>query len=197
MKVYKLTGDFDKYNTCNVDRNRCQQYRRAKGLADISGSEMSLNLDGKPLKDVWWPRTMMLDDDPPRPVGDYVYHWVKTGLVLERRAIETLKPIMGPVEVLPLICDFGDYWAVNVLTTLDCVDYETSRFVRFQQRDPNVIPRIMYFEKYAFFPEKIVDNHIFRIPDQVRSVLFVDDVFVSTVKQLGITGFDFTLVWEG
>ena len=116
---------------------------------------------------------------------------------MRREAIEKIRSVLGNFELLSLDCDFGDYWAINVLDVLDCIDYENAEFVRFSKKNENEIPRIMTFIKYAFHLEKLRNNHIFKVIDCPKAAIFVDDVFVKEVAKHNITGFKFKLVWEG
>lgn len=184
MKYYKISGDFDHYDTCDI--------HIAHG---IPLSLHMVDLDGSVQGDKWLPRIMVRHKD--HPLGDYVDCLSGDILILTDSAIELLRPVMGKFEKLQLFSNYEkSYTAVNVLTVLNCVDYEKSEYIRFPQTDPNIIPRIMMFDRYVFRLDAIKNHHIFRIIDEPKSALFVDDVFVSEVENLGITGFMFKQVWD-
>ena len=187
MVIYEIKGDFDHYDTCHVDVYACIPLWKG-------GYDFAPTLDGSVQGDSWWPRVMKRDND--HPLGSYVSCLQGGILILERKALALLRPIMGDVEVLPIICDFGDYIIANVLTVIDCIDYEKSKYIRYNQIDPKVVPRIMCFENYAFHPEAIQNRHIFRTTEEPSSCIFVDDVFVDKVNAVGLTGFKFKKVWE-
>lgn len=188
MVIYSVSADFDNFDSCLIDYEACAKVHPGKHY------EFLIQLDGTPQKDTWWPRKMVRDND--LPLGDYISKLSSDVMIMQRKAIKQLASIMGNIEILPLDCDFGDYWAINILDVLDCIDYEKSEFVRFPATTgPN--PRIMKFLQFAFLPEKIQGHHVFKIVDQPKSHIFVDDVFVEEVRKNSITGFEFIPVWEG
>ena len=190
MRVYSISGDFDNYDACEIDFVAC-----AKKHPDIADYDMRFNLEGVSVTSTWWPRKMKRYND--HPLGDYVSKLTNDVLILERQAISKLSFVLGNIEILPLDCNFGDYWAVNILDVLDCIDYEKAEFKCFSKRNEYDKPRIMRFIKFAFHSEKIMDHHVFKIVDQPQSHVFVDDVFVKEVAKHNIAGFKFKLVWEG
>ena len=192
MKVYKIRGDFDCYDACGIDRAASRKVNMLP--ASMPDWELSFDLGGMEQGESWWPRVMERYSE--KPLGDYISCLVGDVIILERQAIEKLKPVMGKVEVLPLICDFGDYWGVNPLTVLDCIDYDAAKFKLFEPPKPNERPRIMRFIEYAFRPDVVQGYHMFRTVDQRKSCVFVDEVFVNAVEKNRITGFKFDLVWS-
>ena len=185
MRIYELINDLENYDYCKyagyykdgVFENRIEFIR-------LDGTRQGLN---------WYPRVMKRANE--KPVGDNISCLSPGFIILSRHALTPLSPLLGNIEELSLMCDFGDYVVINVLDVLDCVDYDSSKFIRFSQQDPNILPRIMRFEEYAFFPERIGNHHIFKIPDESNTHIFVDDVFFNAVKEHNITGFDFIQVW--
>ena len=112
--------------------------------------------------------------------------------VFSRRALDYLKPLIAPhVEVLPLSFDEGEFFAINVITVLDAVDYQNSVYKTF--RDGK---RIMSFKKYAFHESIVAGVPIFKISDERVRYAFVSDEFKQIVEQNKLTGFVFRLVWE-
>lgn len=188
MKVYKISADFAHYDSCKIDYAACAHKHQ------FDENELLIDFDGTPQAKSWWPRIMVRNHD--NPLGDYVNKISSDVIILERKAIEKLRDIMGKVEILPLECDFGDYWAINVLAVLECIDREKSMYKTFSKSLRNGRPKIMRFIKYAFLQEVICGHHIFKNADEPKSAIFVDEVFVNTVNEHGITGFKFDLVWE-
>lgn len=191
MKIYSVRLDYDNYDACRIDYEAC-----ALEHSDIEDYDMMFNMDGSSKKDSWWPRIIKRYNDNPQ-LGDYTAT-TSSGetMIIERKAIEKLKPLMGNIEVLPLKCDFGDYWAINVLDVLKCIDYEESEFMLLSDEIQDGRPRIMYFEKYSFKPDAIKGFNIFKIIDAPMSGIFANEVFVNAVKENAITGFEFKLLWE-
>lgn len=188
MKVYSLKADFDNYDVCHVDYDYCAKFH------SFGENELLISFDGTSKKDGWWPRRMFRENE--KKLGDYISKIGSDVIIMRKKSIEMLEPVMGNIEVLPLDCDFGDYWAINVLDVLDCIDYEKSKFKRFPQTPTNPNPRIMLFEEFAFVKEAIQGHHVFKIKDQPKSHMFVDDLFVEMVERNAISGMKFIPVWE-
>ncbi len=189
MKIYKLSADFDNYDACGIDYAACSKKYGIKEDYD-----MNIALDGSSVADSWWPRIMKRYNDA--PLADYISKLSSDVIIMRRESIEKIEHLFCNYEILPLICDFGDYWAINIMDVLDCVDYEHSEFKRFPQSTTKGTPRIMRFIKFAFIPDKLCGFHVFKIPDLPKAHIFVDEVFVNEVSKCNITGFDFKLVWE-
>lgn len=185
MKIYSVHGDFDHYDTCSLDQVACRAEHPFMEAYDLYP-----NLDGTRQGDKWWPRYFTRSQE--YPLGRYISMLTNDILIMERQAITEILPVLGEVEILPIICDFGDYCAVNILTVLDAFDRENSVYVPFRH-DPN---RIMMFKKFAFFQSAIQNHHIFKIREATKTYIFVDDIFVHEVEKHNITGFRFVLEWE-
>lgn len=102
--------------------------------------------------------------------------------VFSERAINALNDLIkDSVEYLPFICPGKDkFWGVNVLKTVDCIDYDNSKVVRFRDG------KIMTFEKYVFKKDKLKDSQIFKIPDINNSAVFVSEKLINKVKEAGL-----------
>ena len=174
MKIWKLEYDVNNY----------EAFIPEAGLFAID------DFDGTSQKEGWQPMKMVPADPKEHlPFGDAAY---LTTPMYSRRALEVLLPLMGDsVEILPMLCDEGDYSAVNVIDVIDAIDYEKSKFERFKCSG-----RIMCFDKYAFVPEKVAGKHIFKIVDHPKSNSFVSDEFMQVVEKNGLTGFKSELVWD-
>ena len=186
MVIYEVNADHDKFDACQIDYDA-----KRNGLPF---DEIPFRLDGTSRLASWSPFKISRYDE--LPLGDYISKLSGDVMIMEKKAIDKLRPIMGNIEILPLLCDFGDYWAINVITVLECINYEKSQFKTFPTGSRNGRPRIMQFEKYEFIPDEVNGYHIFKIADKPKSSIFVDDVFVKAVDENGITGFKFDLVWE-
>lgn len=112
--------------------------------------------------------------------------------LLSDRAKGCLADLMeGRAELLP--ADFGGQrlWLVNVWTLPDCIDYERSVF--------EVLPStgaIHGFREYQFREEAIRGLDIFRIRDELRFRPCVSDRFVERVRECGLVGLEFELIWD-
>lgn len=112
--------------------------------------------------------------------------------VFDEKAINVLKCFLDKnAEILPLECNVGKFYAINVIRVLDCVDYEKSIFKTF--RDGK---RIMRFSKYCFNINEVLKEDLFKIKDEKLKRPFVSDNFKDVVTKSGLTGFEFELVWD-
>ncbi|MDX2273163.1 MAG: hypothetical protein NW237_14610 [Cyanobacteriota bacterium] len=94
-------------------------------------------------------------------------------------------------ELLPLQPCFGAYFAYHFTSSCDCLDEQNSEFRTLPSGSPIEIL------KHSFFPSKIGDLQIFRIPHkQFRYSIYVSDQFVELVRQHHLTGFKFDKVWS-
>ena len=112
--------------------------------------------------------------------------------VFDEEAVCALRNlIIGNAEILPLDCEEGSFFAINVTRVLDCVNYEKSLYKTF--RDGK---RIMRFTKYVFEEEKIKGVNLFKIKDEPLKRPFVSDEFRNRVITNNLTGFKFELAWD-
>lgn len=112
--------------------------------------------------------------------------------VFDKVAVNTMKSLISKsVEILPLLCEDGEFFAINVINVIDCIDYDNSSYEMYDHGK-----RIMCFNKYAFIEEKVKGKHIFKIIDEPRRSPFVSDEFKKLVEESNLTGFKFVLVWD-
>ena len=115
--------------------------------------------------------------------------WMSSAPVLSKKAVAALEPLIGQhCEILPLIELRGKpYYALNVLTTVDCLDNAASDIL-YATDDPS---HILAINSYKFIEDKLPLNiPIFKIPDDVGCV-FVTRTFIDTVIQHGLRGASF------
>ena len=109
--------------------------------------------------------------------------------VFDAKALEILRPVIEPnAEVLPLDCPDGQYYAINGLAVLDCLDAQRSEIVRISTG------RIMDILKYVFLPERIGDANIFKVCEMPLRKVFVSELFKSTVEENGLKGLNFVKI---
>ncbi|EJO5347965.1 MULTISPECIES: imm11 family protein [Clostridium] len=177
MKVWELmsqANDYDNFTLCNEsDWDKFMEYQ----------------FDGRSIKDTWIP--FCVEEIETRRKGDKPSLF-GTIPVFSRKAIEVLKKYLdNNAEVLPLSYDKGDYFVINVTNVKDCVDYEKAEVVRFKNSD-----KIMMFDKYAFKPESIKNEHIFKISEYSKVSVLVSNEFKNLVESSGLEGFAFIEVWD-
>lgn len=148
-----------------------------------------LRFDGTRLLDAWTPVAVRVIEEREKSDTPGLSGGIP---VFSPKAVEVLKDLMeDSVEILPLRCRRGEYYAINVLNVLNCIDYEKAKFKRFQSSG-----RIMLFNKYTFKPECVKSEHIFKIIDEPARRPFVSDEFRNRVLDNELIGFKFELVWN-
>ncbi|MCX7748253.1 MAG: hypothetical protein N2645_15405 [Clostridia bacterium] len=111
--------------------------------------------------------------------------------VLSKRAVDVYKDLIGDVvEFLPLKYDKGDYFLVNVLDVVDCIDFDKAEFIPFESG------RVMMFTKYAFKQDAVQGKHIFKIVELPKTEVFVSDEFKRIIEENKLIGFKLQEVWN-
>ena len=150
------------------------------------------------LAPTWTPLTVEVvdsDQDPeanggaPRDYGDLPIPDFPCNFgchnVVSRRAADVLADfLIGPYEVLPVKCDFGDYCAINVLKVIDAADTDRSVVRRFKH--PPF--RVWEINRYAWRVELLRDAAIFRLPFSQFKTYCTEPV-VQRIRDAGLTGF--------
>jgi hypothetical protein len=180
MKVWKLYSELEGYAAiCSLKH-------------DIT-FKISDNFDGRSLKEGWEPLLYTKHiDEKKLPLGDKP-NSLPSMPIVSHRALECIKELIIPyVEVLPVYIDGFEFFLINILDIIDCLDYEKSELSYFRS-DPHDIKKIL---KYEFLKDKIWDKVIFKIPENKLNVPFVTDQFKLEVEKHGLEGFRFEKVWD-
>lgn len=112
--------------------------------------------------------------------------------VFGKKAMDVLYPLLREdVEILPMQFEGGELYGINVLTILDALDYDLSKYITF--RDGK---RIMAIQKYVFKSSVIKGKNIFKIENEKHRDPFVSEEFYNAVIDGGLEGFKFELVYE-
>ena len=167
MNIYKFKTDSNQYHGLTYPEK---------------GEEESIfdRFEGKNLGDEWEPIIMEVREA--KKQGGFPSFEMP---VLSEKAWEVLKPlIQKDVEALPLIVEKeffgemgGDYYALNVLSIITCLDESMSEFVKFSNGE------VMRIVKHVFMPESIEDVHFFRIKAG-NTVLYYDFYVSEDFKNL-------------
>ncbi len=113
----------------------------------------------------------------------------------EEKAVKVLKPLVeDAVEFLPLISKTGNFWAVNVLDVVDCLDHERS--VLEYQKHLEAERRVLRIDKYVFQNGCLEGRHIFRMPEYNYARVFVSDDFKHQVEVNNLMGLEFIYAWD-
>ena len=174
MKIWMLDCDVDKYENLCLDSLVLDEVKSFDGREKIN--------DWKPVK-----VKRMYDRQFSNTPG-FLPHIP----VFDKKAIYILGDLLkGNAEILPLDCENGDFYVINVTKVLDCVDYEESSYKTFSDGK-----RIMRFTKYVFDSGKVAEHHLFKIRDERLKRPFVSDEFRKRVLESELSGFIFRLVWD-
>lgn len=179
MKIWSLEVETDKYNSISVkDDKHLEIYKRVE-----TGESLITN---------WNPIEINVSNKR-KENSDYPF-----GLscpVLSKRAIDILNDLIHPpTEFLPLISDNMEYFILNTLNLVDCLN------------DSKSVPEQFYgiivdYEKFSFILDKVKGQHLFKlkIPNTNRTLknrVFVSDFFKETVLKNNLKGFKFIEVWD-
>lgn len=176
----------------------CPQHdlKFANIVTKYDSDAMKFGFSGQRLNDTWTAIEMKIPHKS-KKIADFMYS-TSGELVVSQSALEKLMPLIGPhVETLPLICDWGEYWIINALEILDCIDYEHSEYtIRGSLLRPNGYPRFIQFSKRVFSEEIIKEIPLFKETGYPLRPLYVNDDFVNLVESLNLKGLKFQLIWN-
>jgi hypothetical protein len=136
------------------------------------------------------PLQVTLEPDE-KSIGDFLYLSSLT-IAASEHATQVLSPlIVGSAEVLPLQCEAAQFYAINVIEVVDCLDHSQSEVVWFKDGS------LAGIKRHIFKPRCLERKHIFKIPERKRSFVFVSDAFKQLIEDHQLTGLVFEKVWEG
>lgn len=175
MKIWQLCFDVNNYAALQAEPPLT-----ADELQSFNGSTKLLNW--KPYKVSPIEKDMPLGNSP-----------VFSFPVFSETACNILKPLIKhEVELLPLLCDEGAFYGVNVTNVLNVIDYAKSKYYTY--RDGK---RIMSFQKYSFrLCDELKTSNIFKIVDEPTRRAFVSERVKRAIEENSLEGFDLRLVWE-
>jgi hypothetical protein len=137
-------------------------------------------------------RNYSVKDNMTKPLGDRIGIDAETDpMVLSRRALDVLLPHIGSLgQVLPLAFEEAEYAFFNITNVVDALDESKSELEHFPSSG-----RLSRVIRYAFKPEVVRNQLLFKIPQQPSGFAFVTDRFVEIVKANALTGFGFEKKW--
>lgn len=182
VKIWELSEDVNNYEDITLFENQ-----KSKWL------ELNDMFVGKSLLDTWKPlKVKLIEHNGDLKRGDILYFTLGVS-ILSNKAVNALQDfwIKGKVELLPLIYDLQDVVLMNVLNIVDCINMNKSEIRRFTDSD-----KIKAISKYVFIPERVQNQHIFKIAQRPHGRIFVSDEFKNRVIESGLEGFKFIEVWD-
>jgi hypothetical protein len=204
MNIYEIDyekddEDFDRYQELIVADlevcNQLEEYKSRYGWFD------NYQLIG----DDWFQVKIVVDKDShSHSLGDYPYLHGFSGFILtpifSQKAVDVLADLLeGSGELLPLVCDFGKYYAFNITRKVEALDEERSEFKLNSElySDLDDEPDFQLVTKFAFDPDRVANLNIFKLPKINRhNVPLVTDRFVQRVREANLKGFAFKLLWS-
>lgn len=145
---------------------------------------------GKPRARVWRPVEVRIETlEQGQILGNFL-RMSGAGFTCDIKALHILTPLIGHmVEFLPLHCEDSEFFMINVIKVIDCLDTERSEFEHLSYKR---IPRV---SKYVFKANCVDDTSIFKIPENLGAT-FVTNSFKNSVENNGLIGLEFRKVWE-
>lgn len=175
MEIYKLKADVENYKWVTK-----QPFRDIEFLDEYLGLSM---------KKGWKPLTLEYineSGDEDMKFGDFP-NFVPGFSVVSEEAYKALEPVISnETEFLEVSVkdEKRRFYLMNVTLVLDCLDFDNSNIVRFDDG------RIMMVKKHYFLENRVKDNIIFRLYGDERDV-FVTKKFIETVEKHKLQGFEF------
>jgi hypothetical protein len=178
MNVYRLQSDLGKYRDSVV----------AAGDESAFLNLFNGNPIGRPIQEVtiaWAPDSLRIR------VGDY--HCVYPSVpVFSRKAVTAMSDLLeANGELLPIMISGEEFFLFNVTRIIDSVDVSRSKI--FWSDDET---EVLDIDVHVFFPERLEDAVIFKIPQLPTWEIYVTDTFVDRVKSARLKGFWFPLIWS-
>lgn len=181
MRYYKLIYDYendDNYANCNI--------------ASIGNMEKNVTINGEKIEK-WNEVVFEYDSTEGEILTDYLanlYRW----LLVSSKFRDVTDDIINrhvqylPVKVLDRITksEIESYCVANIITKIDALDLEHSKYDIFELDDEKIIS----IEKYALKGSQIIDKHIFKLESETIPV-FVSEKLKEVIENSGLTGFRF------
>ncbi|QHW31023.1 hypothetical protein GZH47_09260 [Paenibacillus rhizovicinus] len=113
-------------------------------------------------------------------------------LLLGNKSLQKIEPLINQnVEFLNVENDEMAIMVCNVITVIDCIDYERSEPTYFKSTG-----RLSGFDKISFYPERVKDVPIFKAPETTSTEIYVSDEFRELVLMSKLKGLQFVEVYD-
>jgi len=151
-------------------------------------------LGGKPVAHEWHsPRVERITKERGRNLRYTDFPWLAAHApVFSRMAMQDLREYLERYgELLPLRATSGeDYYVLNVLETVDALDWSASEVQRFDDG------RLMGISSYVFREDRVRDAHIFRLPVERSGWTYVTDAHVDRITSTALADPCFQPLWQ-
>ncbi|WP_437738931.1 imm11 family protein [Sorangium sp. So ce1335] len=179
---------------------RVYKFRYSEGfewLLPVNDADFELlRFDGQRKSSSWRPirmkRLKVTEQGRPLEPSDFPACSGGDVLILDRAARDRIGWHLERYgELLPLLCDGGDFWALNVTRLVDALDENNSELLRASDTGA-----ILMVRKHAFRAAALERAELFKVPQMVCGLIYVTDPFVELVRASGLKGLDFVQVWS-
>jgi|SRR5579872_694815 len=166
----------------------------SKGPKDVDDNRLSNRENAAIWGETWVPPMICLDKHDTQGQSTHcgdILGGINNLLLFSAKACQALNDLIaGRGELLPVMCDEGEWWCFNVTRALDALDLERSEVLRFSDGE------IMRIAQHVFNAEVVRSESIFKTRQVSFSSIFVTDRFVEAVNAAGLLGFEFKPLWN-
>lgn len=179
MNVYLLEPDLDYQGITIIDPEDGKQLNEV------------IDSDGKQSFNKTWCPIEVIPYDEHLPTCDFP-HLISGFLVFSQKAKEAMYELVAPYgEFLLMKHESGEeLFLFNILNYNDALDLQKSKVSRDEISD-----RIRDIHQYAFIPEKVNNQIIFKMSFNPARI-YVTDAFVQKVREHQLTGLKFKQIWS-
>ena len=154
-----------------------------------------LTFEGQPRSNLWRPvkmKRLKIDRRRPLKASDFPSCSGGDMFILSQVAKDKIGSYLEQYgELLPLACDDGDFWTLNVTRLVDALDESSSQLLRGSDTG-----EILMIHKHVFRPSGLEQAQLFKLPQVLRGLIYVTDPFVDMIKASGLKGLEFVKVWS-
>lgn len=156
-------------NEVDFDLLRFDGKARASGWTPIKMKRVRISEHGQVLKQA---------DFPACSGGDM--------LIVGHRAKSVLGMHLEKIgELLPLLCDEGDFWALNVTRLVDVLDELKSDLLRASNSGS-----VLRIRKHQFRPSDLSEEGFFKLHQTPRGLIYASTALAETIATSGLVGLD-------
>lgn len=181
MRYFKLIYDYEKDdNYVNCD------------IANIGNMNKYITISGKEIEQ-WGNVVFEYNSEEENILTDYLANLYRWFVVSDDFRQLTQNIIENQVQYLPVKVidrftnsEVDSYFVANIVTIVDALDLENSKYDVFELDDEKIIS----VEKYALRGNEIVGKHIFRLKDDTIPI-FVSETLKKAIEDNDFIGFEF------
>ncbi|WP_394828803.1 imm11 family protein [Pendulispora albinea] len=154
-----------------------------------------LRFNGRPRAEDWRPvnmtRLKVWDDGRRLKPSDFPSCSGGDMMILSQNAKEVLGSYLAQYgELLPLACNDGEFWTLNVTTFVDALDEEATQAVRASDSG-----RILLIRKHAFNSAALRDAGLFKLPQTPRGLIYATESFAQELRRHSLLGLELEPIW--